>query len=305
MNFDRIDFVKYRKWYFLVSAVIIAAGLLVMAFAGFNAGVDFKSGTSLDINVESGNLTSQQALELIQAGRPEGSPPTITIGGDNANRVSARFDEVLDEDTRNRILEQFAQAFGEEEISYEESTVDTQIAREFAQRAAVVLLIASIGIVVYIMIRFEWRFALAAAITVFHDALFVLSIFAIFRFEFNLTIIAAILTVVGYSVNDTIVLFDRMRENLQKIKLKTYEDLAHLVNLSIRQTLTRAINTGLTIVIPAVLLMLIGSEGIRNFSIAMVIGLIAAAYSSIFMAAQLWLVFKKNSMNASKQSAAN
>lgn len=303
MNFDRIDFVKHRIRYFLASLVLIAIGAVMMALFGLHFGVDFKAGTSLDIEVSSSSLTMEQAMSLIQEGRPEGNPPEITIGGEDNNRVSARFDEMLSEDNRNNIIAQFEEAFGQ--VDFEEHTVDTEIAKEFAKKAMIVVAIASLGIILYVSIRFEWRFALAAVTALFHDALIVLSIFAIFRIEFNLEIIAAILTIIGYSINDTIVLFDRIRENLRKEKVKKFDDLAAVVNNSIRQTMTRSINTVVTILIPAVLLMILGSEAIRNFSLAMVFGLTAGAYSSIFLAAQLWLILKKNTMKKGNNATAN
>lgn len=305
MNFEHIDFVKHKKIYFTVPIIIIAAGLLIMAFAGLNLGVDFKAGTSLDITVSSGTLSNEKALELIEAGNPELNAPIITIGGEGNRRVSARFDEVLTEEARNNIIAQFQQAFGADAIDYEESTVDVEIAKEFALKAVVVLLLATLGISIYISFRFEWRYALAAIVALIHDALIVLCAFAFFRFEFSLTIIAAILTIIGYSINDKIVLFDRMRENMQKAKLKNSEDLSELVNVSIRQTMTRTINTGVTILIPAFLLMILGSESIRYFSAAMVIGLIAAPYSSVFLAAQLWHVMRDKALQARKRPAAN
>src|SRR5690606_8354441 len=141
-----------------------------------------------------------------------------------------------------------------ENISVEENTVDAGMAREFALRAIVVVGIASIGIIIYVSIRFEWRFALAGIIALLHDAFIVVSLFSIFRLEVNLTFIAAMLTIIGYSINDTIVIFDRIRENLRFAKLKNFDDLSRLVNESIWQTMTRSINTGLTVLAAAIVL---------------------------------------------------
>jgi len=155
------------------------------------------------------------------------------------------------------------------------------------------VLIASIGVCLYICIRFEWRFAISAIVALLHDAFIVISLFSIFRLEVNLPFVAAVLTIIGYSINDTIVIFDRIRENMRFAKIKSHEDLADLVNRSIWQTMTRSINTVVTVLIAAVCLMILGSEAIRLFSLAIVFGLISGAYSSIFIASPLWLMLKK------------
>lgn len=303
MNFERINFVKYRKRYFIVSAAMVLIGVLAMIFVGFNAGVDFKAGTSLDIAIEQGTITKEKAIELIRAGREDGDDPIITIGGAD-NRVSARFDEELSEEVRVQVIAQFQEAYGTDIISFEENTVDTAVAREFAQRAFVVVAIASLGIILYVSIRFEWRFALSAVIALLHDALIVLAMFAIFRLEFNLPIIAAVLTIIGYSINDTIVLFDRIRENLRVAKVRRFDELEDLVNVSIQQTMTRSINTLVTILFAALCLFVIGSVAIKLFSLALLIGLIAGGYSSVFLAAQLWLELKKNNVNPRRKEPA-
>lgn len=142
-------------------------------------------------------------------------------------------------------------------------------------------------------VRFEMAMAIAAIVSLLHDAFFMIVFFSITRLEVDLTFIAAVLTIVGYSINDTIVTFDRMRENLiKKKRLKTFEDIAEVVNVSLRQTLTRSFNTVLTVTFTIIALMIFGSESIRNFSIAMFVGLISGVYSSVFIATNLWVVLK-------------
>jgi SecD/SecF fusion protein len=144
-----------------------------------------------------------------------------------------------------------------------------------------------------VSIRFEWRFALAGIVALLHDAFFVITIFLIFRLEVNLPFIIAVLTIIGYSINDTIVIFDRIRENLRFAKLKSPADLAQLINSSVTQTLARSINTVATVMIVALGLFVLGSPSIRLFSLAMLIGLCAGAYSSIFIASALWYEMRK------------
>jgi len=185
----------------------------------------------------------------------------------------------------------FQEKYGEQ-VDLVESTVNPTIGRELALKAIYAVLFASLGIILYVTIRFEYRFAVAAIIALLHDAFFVITIFSILRLEVDLSFIAAVLTIVGYSVNDTIVIFDRIRENLKKAKTKRFEDIEEVVNASLNQTLARSINTVLTVLITATALYIFGGTGIKNFSFALLVGLISGAYSSIFIASQIWLVWK-------------
>lgn len=164
------------------------------------------------------------------------------------------------------------------------STVSPTVGKELAKNAMFALAIASIGIILYVSIRFEWRMAVPAVVALIHDAFFIITVFSLLRLEVDITFIAAVLTIVGYSINDTIVTFDRIRENLRfSRKVKTVEELENIVNISIRQTLTRSINTVLTVLITVIALAIFGSEAIRNFSIALFIGLICGVYSSLLI----------------------
>jgi preprotein translocase SecF subunit len=296
VNYKNIDFVKNRNKFFAVSIIITVLGVLTLAIFGLNLGVDFKSGTNLDITIAK-SITQEKAIELYEEA---GFTVLPTIGGEGDTRITNRFDKVLSDEERLRIIEVFSEYSGEQAV-YEENTVDAGMAKEFGLKAIVVIAIASLGIILYVIIRFEWRFAITAVIALFHDAFIVVSLFSIFRLEVNLVFVAAILTIIGYSINDTIVIFDRIRENLRFAKLKSFDDLAELVNVSVRQTLTRSINTALTVVFAAACLLIFGSEGIRLFSLALLIGLFSGAYSSIFIASQLWLLLKRKSI---KNSAA-
>ena len=172
-------------------------------------------------------------------------------------------------------------------------TVSPTIGKELAKNAMIAVAIASLGIIIYVTVRFEIYMALAAVIALLHDAFFIIVLFSLTRLEVDITFIAAVLTIVGYSINDTIVTFDRMRENMvKKRRLKTPEEIADVVNTSLRQTLGRSVNTIMTVVITVIALLLLGSASIWNFSFALLVGLIAGTYSSIFIAAQLWYIWK-------------
>ena len=291
------NFVKHRNKFFALSLAITLAGILTLAFVGLHYGIDFKAGTTIDIVVGE-PIEKAKADQLFQ---DAGLSPTVTVGGTNQDRVTARFDYVLTPDQINQAVGKFISVYGDK-VTHEENTVDPQLARELAIKAIYAVAIASIGIVIYVAIRFEWRFALAGIIALLHDAFIVISVFSIFRLEVNLTFVAAVLTIVGYSINDTIVIFDRIRENLRFAKIKTADDLSEIVNKSLWQTMTRSINTVLTVLFGAIALMVLGSESLRLFSLAMLVGLISGAYSSICVASPLWFVLKRNTIGRNKKA---
>lgn len=196
----------------------------------------------------------------------------------------------------NKIVDAFKKEYGSS-VAFQENTADPAVAQELVVKAIYAIGFAILGVFIFVALRFEWRFAIAAIVGVFNSAFFVLGMFSIFKYEIDVTFIAAILTVIGYSVNDTIVVFDRIRENLQFSEPKTFEDLAKLVNQSIWQTLRRSIVTVLTVVIGALCLYYLGAEPLRAFSLAIFLGLLCGAYSSIFIAAQLWLLLKQRSLH--------
>ncbi|WP_141692463.1 protein translocase subunit SecF [Paenibacillus pectinilyticus] len=302
----RFDFVKHRNKFFSLSAVILIIGLVIILTSGVNFGVDFKAGTNIDLVVGK-QLTSEKVVEILHGLETSGdlkskySDPTV--GGNNSDRVSIRFDDVLDDATVNKIQTTFATTYSSE-VSKEINTVDPQLAKELLRKAVYAVAISSILICLYVSIRFEWRFALAAIIAILHDAFMVIAMFAIFRFEVNLPFLAAVLTTIGYSINDKIVIFDRIRENLRFSKLKTDADLVALVNDSIWQTMARNINTVVVVLIAAGCLYLFGSESIKLFALAKLIGLTSGAYSSIFIACALWYLFKRRSLASSKKKSA-
>lgn len=302
MNYKgRFNFVKHSRLYFTSSIIATLLGVLVLAIFGLNYGIDFSSGTTLDIQTNTA-MVREEIKPIFDEINPDN---VITMAGENSDRVSVRFKSILTEDERRSIMSAFEEKYGKDQLSVEENTVDADMAREFALRALGVLGLASLGIVIYVSIRFEWRFAVSAVIALLHNAFFVVTVFSIFRLEISLTFIAAILTIIGYSINDTIVIFDRIRENMKTAKLKNRSDVEELVNRSIWQSLTRSINTVLTVLVVVLGLYIFGSEAIRLFSLALFIGLTVGAYSSIFIASQLWVVFKNKTLNPARKTAAS
>jgi preprotein translocase subunit SecF len=296
----RYDFVKNRKLFYTISLAITVIGLVMLLVSGMNYGVDFSSGTSMDISVGK-TLTKEQAEKTLQDAGIDKA--VVTVGGENSDRVSVRISETLSEDAVKKVKDTFSTAFGPQ-VSQEVNAVTPDMAIEQRNKAILAIGIASIAICIYVSIRFEWRFAIASIIAILHDAFVVIAFFAIFRFEVNLPFMAAVLTTIGYSINDKIVIFDRVRENLRFAKLKSSEDLAKLLNESIWQTMARNLNTVITVLIAAVCLLIFGSESIKLFALAKLVGLTSGAYSSICIAGPLWYFFKNKSLSSSKKAKA-
>ncbi|WP_454861549.1 protein translocase subunit SecDF [Peribacillus frigoritolerans] len=301
-RFDKIDFVKHRKVFYGISIGVTIIGIIFLLVFRLNLGIDFTSGTRIEIASKNVLTTQQVKTEMGKAGididikdvRPAGKGNTVvrTVG-------------VLDKQEIAELKDHFKKDYGAEPNV---STVSPTVGKELAKNAMKALAIASIGIILYVSIRFEWRMAVPAVVALIHDAFFIITIFSLLRLEVDITFIAAVLTIVGYSINDTIVTFDRIRENMRfSRKIKTAEELENIVNISIRQTLTRSINTVLTVLITVIALMIFGSEAIRNFSIALFIGLICGVYSSLLIASQFWLdlkireLKKKGPLNTAKE----
>lgn len=283
----RIDFVAHRKKYFLVSGALIVAGLISMLIAGLNLSIDFTSGTRVEVNtVES--ITEEEALDHFDTLNYEAD--TVTFAGENNEIAVVRLSDQLNQEQVAEVRTYFSELYGTEASI---STVSPVVGQQLARNAMMAVGIASVFIVIYVTIRFEFNFAIAAIVALLHDAFFILAIFSLTQVEFNITIVAAVLTIVGYSINDTIVNFDRIRENIQKKKtIRSYDQLARIVNDSLIQTLARSINTVVTVIVAAIFLWIFGAPAITNFSFALVIGLFAGMYSSNFIAAQLWLVLR-------------
>lgn len=285
MNFN---FVKHRKKFFLLTIITFLIGFGSLFMQGLNLGIDFVSGTRVDVS-HTETLSSEQ-LEKDFESIGGLKPSSITLAGDNNETGVIRFAEPLDKDQIASVKEYFKEKY---EVDPNVSTVSPQVGRELAQNAFFGTLIASIGIIIYLSVRFEWLKGLATVVAMLHDAIFAIMVFSIFQLEVDITFIAALLTIVGYSVNDTIVTFDRIRENTKAVKnLETFEQITEIVNTSIKQTLVRSINTVITVLLAALALLIFGSEAIRTFSLALVIGLFAGTYSSLFIAAQLWAIWK-------------
>ncbi|MFJ7306796.1 protein translocase subunit SecDF [Peribacillus frigoritolerans] len=304
-RFDKIDFVKHRKVFYGISIGVTIIGIIFLLVFRLNLGIDFTSGTRIEIASKDVLTTQQVNAEMEKVGIDKEDIKDVRLAGQDNKNAVVRTVGVLDKQEIAELKDHFKKDHGAEPNV---STVSPTVGKELAKNAMFALAIASIGIILYVSIRFEWRMAVPAVVALIHDAFFIITIFSLLRLEVDITFIAAVLTIVGYSINDTIVTFDRIRENLRfSRKIKTVEELENIVNISIRQTLTRSINTVLTVLITVIALMIFGSEAIRNFSIALFIGLICGVYSSLLIASQFWLdlkireLKKKGPLNTAKE----
>lgn len=287
--YDRFDFVKSSKLFFGISIVTITAGIVVLSMFQLNLGIDFTSGTRADIQITEDVSVDDVEAELVAL---DLEPSSITTSGDDL--IVARYGEDIGQKNSTMLHDHFSELYGSSPMI---STVSPTVGKELAKNAVYALIFAALGIVLYVAIRFEWRMAVPTIIALLHDVFFMVAIFSLFRLEVEITFIAAVLTIVGYSVNDTIVTFDRVRENLRKIKVvKNPEVIDTIVNRSLRQTMTRSINTVLTVILVVVVLVFLGASSITNFSIALLIGLFSGVYSSVFIAIQLWGILKKRQL---------
>ncbi len=292
--YDKIDFMKIAKPLFAFSGVVILAGIIILSIFKLNLGIDFTSGTRVDLQSDQ-PLNQNQVEKKLEA--IDLKPNQLSIGGNKNENASMQYKHDLSKDEIAKVSKTLKDAYGKEPSV---NTVSPVIGQELAKNAMLAVIIASIGMIIYISLRFEWRMGTASIISLLHDAFMIIAVFSLFRLEVDITFIAAVLTIIGYSINDTIVTFDRVREMLKKVKVITKEEqIDYIVNSSIRQTLTRSINTVLTVVIVVVAMLILGASSIFNFSLALLIGLVSGVYSSIVIAVPLWGMLKKRELRKS------
>ncbi|MGJ5700771.1 protein translocase subunit SecDF [Staphylococcus equorum] len=291
--YERWDFMKLAKPLLSLSAIIIIVGAIILFIFKLNLGIDFTSGTRVDF--ESENKVSEE--KVTQTLEDKDFKPSQVSLGENGQNATVQFKNDLSKDEVAKIKSTIDNEFGNDPTV---NTVSPVIGRELAKNAMFALVYAAIGIIIYTTFRFEWRMGLSSVLALLHDAFIIVAVFSLFRLEVDITFIAAVLTIIGYSINDTIVTFDRVRENLHKVKVITKKSqIDDIVNRSIRQTMTRSINTVLTVVIVVISLLAFGAPSIFNFSLALLIGLISGVFSSVFIAVPLWGIMKKRQLKKS------
>jgi preprotein translocase subunit SecF len=281
-----VDFISKRYVWFTISGVAVAISLLFLVFSGFNLGVDFTGGTLLQIAFEN-EPSVQQVKDTLISGELDHLQLAKSFVQKSENKILIRSRELNNAD-KDEVFGVLRVKFGEfQDLGTQ--TVGPTVGRELYVNALKALIVASVLIIGYISIRFELTSGVTAVLALLHDVLIVLGIFSIFKIEINSPFIAAILTVIGYSINDTIVIFDRIRENQ---KFSKREPLAEVVNKSINQSLIRSFNTSITTFTVVAALFIFGASVIKGFSLAMLIGVVVGTYSSIFIASPLWVEWK-------------
>jgi preprotein translocase subunit SecF len=286
----KFHIINKRYWWFALSAIIMIPGLISIALQGFNLGIDFTGGTLIDVKFAQ-PVTVQQVRDVLKDYQLDNSTIQLasTEQAEAAPNVFIRS-RVLQEDEQRVVMNDLGQKLGPYDLLRTEK-VGAVVGSELTQQAILALIVSSVLIIGYISYRFEFKFAVSAIGAMFHDVLIVLGVFSLLQREVDATFVAAILTVVGYSINDTIVIFDRIRENL-KTHRKT-ESFQDLVDRSIWQTMTRSIYTVLTVLFATAALFFFGGESTKNFSLALLIGFTSGAYSSIFNASPIWVTWKE------------
>lgn len=284
----KISIVRNYKIFFGITITFLCIGISSILFRGFNFGIDFTGGTIMDLYfqrpvavAELREVMSSQGLgnSIIQLANSEGdvSPDVLIRTG------------IITEAKRREVVQALEQKFGTYEIQRMEQ-VDATIGGELIQQAVTAIVLSWFLMVAYITPRFAWQFAIAAILALVVDVMVTLSYFSLLQIELDSSFVAALLTVVGYSINSTIVVFDRIRENL-KLRRRT-ETLSDMIDKSIWQTMTRTFYTSLTSLFSVVAIFLWGGETIRNFSFAMLVGFSSGIYTSSFLAAPMWLFLK-------------
>lgn len=276
------DFAGRRKIFYIISLALIVPGLIALMLNGLNLGIDFTGGTILSLKFDRA-VTTTEINEVLKTFDVGDNVP-VQIGSDNSALIRTK---ALEQAETDQIIKAFQDKYGNVQVLRAEKVGPT-IGKELTQKAILSVLIASALMLIYITFRFEFKFGLAAVMALLHDVLVVIGAFAIFRIEVDSSFIAALLTILGYSINDTIVIFDRVRENRKFMPKMPVEQLA---NLSITQTLTRSINTVMTVIFALVALLVFGGESTKIFVLAMLIGVISGCYSSICNASPLWVDF--------------
>ncbi len=286
-NVPNINFMDRRRIAFIISGTLVLLSLILLSVRGLNLGIDFKGGTVFQFTLAKSAQVSDVRSVLSRFGLGNS---VIQKASDGSFVVKAKS---LGRETQLKIFNALKKKFGGINILRIES-VGPVIGKELRRQAFIALILALGGILIYITLRFKFDFAVVSVLALIHDSLIVLGAYSLLWKEINLPFIAAILTIVGYSLNDTIVVLDRVRENLRAASRKF--DYKTLINMSINQTLSRTINTSLTTLLPVLTLYLFGGEVLSNFALALLLGIIVGTYSSIYVAGALlveWNLRKK------------
>ena len=283
-----INFNKFYKLFNIVSILLILASLLLLIFKGLNYGIDFKGGTLIELRSNNTNVNISEIRASLNS---------MNLGDVNVKEFGKKGDYLIKVEAKagnnNELIPEIKKTLINNlnaEINFRRvENVGPKVSSELLQSGIIAISLSLAAMLFYIWIRFEWQFSIGSIVALFHDVIITIGIFSILSLEINLSIIAAVLTIVGYSMNDTVVIYDRIRENLNK---HTQLNISETANLSINETLSRTIITSVTTLLALLSIYILGGEILRGFSFAMILGVLIGTYSSIFVAAPVLKFFK-------------
>ena len=281
-----IDFMKARKIAYAASIIMVLLSCYFMIFKGFNYGIDFSGGILMEVKSEHKIDANEVRKQLSGIGLDELTLQTIGENGDEM-QIRTQTDD-NSEDAQRIAIVKIKEALGNGYEYRRVESVGPQVGDELKRAGVVASLIAILAICAYIWFRFEWQFAFGALVGLFHDVLITIGLLSLFNFDISLTTVAAVLTLAGYSVNDKVVTYDRIRENLRKYKKMSQYDL---LNKSVNDILSRTILTGLTTIFASAALFVFGGEALRSFSFTILWGVIIGTYSSVYIASAVLNLF--------------
>ncbi|WDV47545.1 protein translocase subunit SecF [Clostridiaceae bacterium M8S5] len=291
-----MNIIKRRNIFFALSGLLIIVGLVVFFTSGLNLAIDFTGGTLMQIELDK----TIEVPEIRQITDGFDKSAEIIHAGDNKSQIIIKTKEDLNNEKRQSVFNQFKEKYKlKDEAFLQSRKIGPSIGEEIKRRAVLSVVAATIGMLIYITIRFQFLYGLSAVIALLHDVLIAIAFYAVFKVPVNSSFVAAILTIVGYSINDTIVVFDRIRENLGKMRKESYDDI---INTSISQTIVRSINTSFTTLIAISSLYIFGVEAVKDFALPLIIGIVVGTYSSIFIASPIWYIFKKGGHSKTKRA---
>ena len=276
----KISFNKYYKFFSILSSFLIIISLLLLIFKGLNFGVDFKGGTLIEIRTSKNNANISMIRDSFKQ---------MNLGNVNVKQFGNETDFIVKFEKKNsndsefikNIKSKLSSSIGDDFNFRRVENVGPKVSSELLKSGIIAIALSLAAMLFYIWIRFEWQFSIGAILALFHDVIITLGLFSLLNLEINLSIVAAILTIVGYSMNDTVVIYDRVRENLKKYSdIKIFE----LSNISINETLSRTIITSATTLLALLSIYIFGGEILKGFSFAMILGVIFGTYSSIYIA---------------------
>ncbi|MCK2042513.1 protein translocase subunit SecF [Chromohalobacter sp. TMW 2.2308] len=280
----QLDFMGKRRIAFAVSVLLAVVAIGALALKGLNLGLDFTGGTLVEVRYEQAPALDDLRSQLGDQGFEDAQVQTFGTSND----ILVRLQQTFDNDVGQRVVGILDSEANPVDLVRAEF-VGAQVGDQLRDQSGMGMLLALAVVMVYVAFRFQYKFALGALISLGHDVVIILGIFALFGLDFDLTVLAAILAVIGYSLNDTIIVYDRIRENIRKSQI---DDMAQIFNESINQTLARTMATSGTTLLVLLALFFLGGDMIHNFSIALILGVVAGTFSSVYVAAALLLAIK-------------